>query len=124
MQGMVNIVIPLGGKGSLLKIAGGIAVVFQYQMHMPGASRPSGYCRSQFCHDVWSAIVDNGVYRVEPQPIKMVFLKPVQRVMNEKITHCATTVAIKINCRSPRCLMARAKELRGISMKIIAIRPE
>src|ERR1039458_3809685 len=117
---MVDVVIPLRGVGARLaylgslKIARLVALVFQNQVD--AAIRPDGTadCSCQFGEDVGFGIVNNGVYRVQTQPVEMIFGQPVLGILNEEIPDRAAFRAVEIDGVAPGSMVPRGEELRRI----------
>ena len=69
-------------------------------------------------------VIKNCMYCVEPQTIEVVFLQPIERIMNEVITNGATIQAVKVDGLSPRSVVAIGKELWCIEREVVSFRPK
>src|SRR5580698_7740232 len=78
----------------------------------------------QFREDVRCGIVGDCVNRVQPQSVEMIFGEPIKRIVDEKIPHDSTLVAIEVDPISPRSMMAVRKKLWSVRIKIITFRAE
>src|ERR1044071_981118 len=82
VQGVMHIVVPLGGVPARLAIAvalqaiGLVLLVFQDQMDVPvGEGTP--HPLSQFGQQVTVAVIEEGVARVEAKPVEVKLLQPI-----------------------------------------------
>ena len=62
------------------------------------------------------------MYRIEAESVEVVFLDPVECVVDEEIAHHSTVAAIEINRFSPGSLMALGEEIRSVLAQIISLR--
>src|ERR1039457_6788348 len=130
MQCMVNVIIPLRvipegvPLGVMVEIASLIVVVLQHKMDhsLTGESVPHGFC--QLGQDVRTRIVNDGVNRVQAKTVEMIFLQPVQRIMNKVITNRPAVRAIEIDRWPPRSRVAIGEKLRYIEPEIISFWPK
>ena len=88
---MVQIIVPLRVEtpdpAALPRQAAGlVAVVFEDEMNLAIGDMPAhGF--ADLVDDVGHGLVENGVDGIEPQPVEMVFLEPIERIMDKKIAH-------------------------------------
>src|SRR5262249_14630017 len=75
-------------------------------------------------HDVLPAVVHDRMYGVEPQTVEVVFLQPVESIVDEEITHRPAVVAIEVDGCSPGGVMPLGKELGRIQTEIVSFRTE
>src|SRR4029077_3960847 len=107
MSGVVKVVVPLGVVQAqwFARLVGqvmcGIVVVFQYQVNVAFVTErfPDGL--GQLSQNVWFGIVENGMPGFKPQPIDAIFLKPIERIVNEVIAHGSAAWTIEINRLAP-----------------------
>jgi hypothetical protein len=66
------------------------------------------------------AVVGDGVDRVEPQPVEVVFLQPIERIVEEEVAHHAAAFTIHIDPGAPWCRVAIGKEALGVGVKIVS----
>src|SRR5579863_2675715 len=117
MQGVVDIVVPLGrvplrlAVFSTLKVTGLVAVVFQDEVDVAIEFDRSTDRVRKLCENVGRRVVDNGVNRVQPQAIKMIFSQPVERIVDEEITDHSAFWTIEVDAVSPRRAVPIGKEL-------------
>ncbi len=78
----------------------------------------------ELAQEAWIRVVDDRVHGVEPQPVEVIFLEPVERVVNEELPHDSAVGVVEVHGVAPRCLVARREELRCIVAEIIAVGPE
>src|SRR5262249_51568256 len=107
-----------------LQIAGLIAVVLEYEMNMAvrGHRASNGIC--QLREDMGDRVVHDGMNRVKPQPVEVILLQPVQRVMNEEIANGPALWSVEIDAITPGAAVPLGKELRRIRSKIVSFRAE
>src|SRR5262249_34971126 len=73
----------------------------------------------QLPDDVRLAAIVNGVHRIEPQTVDVVFLEPIERVVNEEVAHHGAARAIEVDGCAPRSLVARIEELRSVEVQVV-----
>ncbi len=66
-----------------------------------------------FRHDVLAAVVDDGVNRIESQPVEVEFLEPVQRVVDVEVAHRAV-LAIEVDGGAPGRVVPLGEKLRRV----------
>ena len=69
----------------------------------------------QFGQDVGVAVVDDRVHRIEAQPVEIVLLEPIERVLDHEVAHRAARVVVVIDRRAPRRVMALGEEIRAMT---------
>src|SRR5579862_212440 len=130
MQGMVNVVVPLrcvsqrAGVGAASKIARLIAIVLKNEMNITIGRNGFPNRIGQFRQYVRRGVVRNLVYGVQPQSVKVKFVQPVKRVMNEEVPNGAAADAVEVNCISPGGAMPASKELRRIKTEVVSLGTE
>src|SRR5215831_12104138 len=128
MQGMVQIVVPLcraAGNSAFCssQIPRLIAVVLEDEMNVAVVNTvPDGL--DDFADYIGLAAVKNRMDGIETQPVEMILLEPIERVLNKKVAHYAVTGSIEIDRGAPRCLVAFAEEIRSDRRQIIAFGAE
>ena len=76
----------------------------------------------QFGENVGFRVIDDGVHRIQTQSIEMVFVQPVERVVDEEVADRPALWAIEVDPVAPRSTMAIGKELRRVGSEIIPFR--
>src|SRR5581483_9638683 len=61
---------------------------------------------------------------IEAESVEVIFLQPVQRVVNEEIAHRPAAWAVEVDRFSPGRAMAIREKFRRIGTQIISFRPE
>src|ERR1019366_65981 len=74
--------------------------------------------------NVWFGVISNRMNRIQTQPIKVIFRKPIQRIMNKKISDRTTPGAVEVYTIAPRCVVPVGEELRGVGIKVISFGTE
>src|SRR5271170_4384534 len=98
-----------------------IAVVFEDEVDvMIGPDCASDRIR-QFCENVRHRVVDNGVNRVQPETIEMIFSQPVERIVDEEITDHSAFWTIEVDAVSPRRGVSIGKELWRVRPEVISL---
>ena len=64
------------------------------------------------------------VYRIETQAVEMVFLQPVERIVDKEFPHGTAVFAVEIDALAPRRGVACAEKRGRIQVQIIAVGPE
>src|ERR1700736_1776013 len=142
MEGMVDVIIPLSGVSPrtalpltrssdavgvfcrALKIAGLIAIIFENEVHVAVGRHRTMDRLSYFSEYVWLRIVGDRVHGIEAQPVEVIFVQPVQRIVDGIVANRAAFRTVKVNSVSPRSLVAIGKELGGVGPKVIPFRAE
>ncbi len=129
VQRMMEVVVPLRRVGARLairaaaQVARRVVVVLEHEMH-----RTTEVVRTDVrCECVEEArvrVVGDRVHRVEPQPVEVVFLEPVERVVNEEPAHDLARVVVEVESAAPRRVVAIREELRRVEMQIVSFRAE
>src|SRR6266568_2452427 len=125
MSGVVDVVVPLGIVQArwfarlAAQIMRGIVVVFQYQVNVAFVTErfPDGL--GQLTQNIGIGIVENSMHGVKSQTINAIFLKPVERIMNEVVAHRPAARSIEINRLAPWSVVALGEKLRRIQVQII-----
>ena len=116
MQHVVAIIVPL--RVDVLAEVRGIVVVLQHQMHVPPRLHGGAHRGGHLVHPV---LIQDGMHRVETQPVEAVLHQPVEHIVGEEAAHLGSA---EIDRRSPRCVAILAKELRRVERQVIPVRPE
>ncbi len=101
---MVQIVVPLSGVTAgptrrTRQITGLVAIVFEDEVDFPiGDPAPHGL--RQLGQDIGLAVVMDRMDGIEAEPVKGVFLKPIERVVDHEVAHRPARAARKN--RAPR----------------------
>ena len=74
--------------------------------------------------DVGLTVVDDRVDRIEPQPVEVVLLEPVECVVYVKVADIARAGRVEIDGRSPRRVMPVREELRRVEVQVVTFRAE
>src|SRR5262245_62196523 len=100
MERMMKIVVPLrvvaiAATPGTVEVASLVVVVFENEMHVALAPRPRAHVGGKLGENVGRGVVGNGMHRVEPQPVEVVLLEPVERVVGEVVAHHASVRTVK-----------------------------
>ena len=79
------------------------------------AGDPPSHGFADLIDDVGGSCPQNCVDGVKPQPVEMVFLEPIEGVVDKKIAHRPAARRPQIDRRTPRRLMALGKESGAIA---------
>src|ERR1700737_3459031 len=79
-------------------------------------------CFRQLLQNMGTSVVQNCMDRVQPQSVKVIFLKPIESIMDKEIPNCAALISIEIDPVSPRCGVPVGEKLGSILAEIISIR--
>ena len=91
-------------------------------MDRPLEARPQPL--GEFVNDVWTAVVLDGVDRVEAQSVEVKSADPVFRVLDDEVPNRARVGPVEIDCIAPRRPMAVGEEVRRIAREVIPLRSE
>ena len=70
-------------------------------------------------------IVEDGVDGVEAQAVEVVFLEPVQRVLDEEVAHdAAALLAVEVDAGAPGRLVTLGEERLGVGVEVVPGRAE
>src|SRR5512146_3277346 len=124
MHRVMNVIIPLcivlsSTVRSASQVSGSIVVIFQDEMYLAFIACACAYCFCQFDKNIGFRLIDDGVNSIQPKSVKVVFIQPVERIVNEEVADHAATRTIEVDCLPPRRAMPRGKELRSISAQIV-----
>src|SRR5437773_1196666 len=130
MSGVVDVVIPLGIVQArwfarlAAQIMRGVVVVFQYQVNVAFVTErfPDGL--GQLTQNIGIGIVENSVHGVKSQTIDAIFVKPIERIVNEVVAHGPAAWSIEINRLAPGSVLVLGEKLRRIQMQIISFGAE
>src|SRR5437763_3269401 len=106
------------------QVAAGIGVVLKHEVDMAIGIEARTHGLGELGQDIGVSIVDDRMHRVQPEPIELVLLEPVERVVNEEIAHWPTLRAIEVDRRPPRRVMTFRKESRRVEVQIVSARSE
>src|SRR5918999_2876997 len=73
--------------------------------------------------DVTRGEVEDSVYRVEAEPVDVVFRDPVQRVVDDEAAHFVAFGVVVVERRSPGCRIA-TREVVAVRFEVISLRPD
>src|SRR6185312_4065154 len=93
-------------------------------IHGPLPARTAARGAGDLGEDVRLARVEDGVHRVESEAVEMIFLQPVERVVDEKVAYRAAPRALEVHGRAPGSRVPSGEELRRVQMKEVALGPE
>src|SRR5215472_4796030 len=130
MQGMMNIVVPLGivERNLVLcvpmQIAGNVVCVLQNEMNPSFLSKFPANLLGKLSDDIGTRVIGDRVNSVQPQAVKVIFLEPVERVMDEEITNNPAVCAVEIDSPAPGRAMAIGKELGRIQAQLVPLGTE
>src|SRR5579872_73403 len=93
-------------------------------MNIALACKFCAYLFSQLRENVRPGIVYNCVYGIESQPVEVILLQPIQRIVNVEIAYRTAVRTIEVDRLSPWSFVPLGKELRRIQPKVIALRTE
>jgi hypothetical protein len=71
----------------------------------------------QFDADVRIEVVGDSMHGIQLQPVEVIFLQPVKRLVNKKIAHRTTRTAEEIDGGAPGCLVPVGEEILGVDIK-------
>ena len=101
-----------------------VAVILGDQHHVvPG---PGADALGELLEERMGRLVDNGVRGIEPQPVDVILVDPVEGVVDEEVAHLALAGAIEVQRRPPRRAVHRREdrrrergEVRAIGAKVV-----
>ena len=108
MGGVMDVVVPLRviKEWLRLQITSCIVVIFENEVNVAALSECLADYLCKLDKNVRLRIIFDGMHRVQPKPIEMKFLQPIEGVVDEKITNHSALVPVEINCVTPRRDMA------------------
>ncbi len=121
---MVQIVVPLRGVEALAQQMRLVPVVLEHEMDRALAREPRAHCLGDLAQDRALAVVADGVDSVEAQPVEMKLLEPVERVLDVEFAHRLRRLAVKIDRRAPRRVVALGEEMLRVDVEVVPLRPE
>ncbi len=128
VQTMMDVVIPLRVEAlrSALRSqpARLVRAVFQYEVDRPLPAGPGADALRDFGQKMDCAVVLNRMHGIETQAIEVIFLQPVEDVVDEEIADRAAVRPVVVDPRTPRGVMTFRKELTGVGVEIISLGPE
>src|SRR6185437_9072855 len=68
--------------------------------------------------------VDDRVHRIQPEPVEVILLEPVERVVQEEIAHGAPAGRLEVDRGTPGGRMPVGEELRRVEVEEVALWPE
>ena len=80
-------------------------------MHESPVSQTLSHDLRKLSENVGRAGVNDGMDCIETQAIEVIFLQPVERIVNEEIPYDTAVRAVKVDCVSPRGVMTIGEEL-------------
>ena len=128
VQGMMQIVVPLRAEAldpaaAPRQAARLVAVVFEDEMNRAIGDAPA-HRLADLVDDVGRAVVEDGMNRIEAQPVEMKFVEPVERVVDEEIAHWPAPRPGEVDRGPPRRLVALGKKIGRVPRQIISFRSE
>ena len=69
-------------------------------------------------------VVHDRVHGVEAEPVEIVLLEPVERVLDREVAHRAAVLAVVVDAGAPRRLVAVGEEGRRVDGQVIAVGSE
>ncbi len=75
----------------------------------------------QLLEEIRRRVVPDGIYRIQPQAVEVVFLRPVEGVVDEEAAHRLAAGAIEVEGCPPGGVMVFGEKLRGILVQEIAL---
>src|SRR5579864_2764212 len=130
MQCVMDVIIPLRivkldpAFLVALQIASGVVSVLEHQVNLPFGSESFPNSLGELQQNVRLGVVNDGMHGVKTQAVEVIFLQPVKRVVNEKISDHATVGTVKVDRVSPWSAMAIGEKLRRISVQVVSFRTE
>jgi hypothetical protein len=121
---VVQIVVPLRVKGFRRQIPRLVGVVLQNQMHLPRVADCSPHALRQLSQDVGCGIVRDRMHRIQAQAVEVIFLQPVQRVLDEEFTHRGAVRPVEVDRRAPGGVVLLAEEIFRVGVQVVSFRPE
>src|SRR5919202_3227955 len=101
-----------------------VAGVFRDKHEVPAGIQRGMHALHKLLNQMHRAIVDNCVRRVEAQAIHVIFMRPIERVVNEEAAHRLTAGPIEIERIAPRGMVARGKVLGRKVPQVVARRTQ
>ena len=100
--------------------SGLVLLILQDQMHV--AVRGLGaHAFGKFVQHMLRAVVDDRMHGVEPQPVQMELLDPVERVLDDELAHRLAVLAVVIDGVAPGRLVALGEEARGVGGEVVPV---
>ena len=112
---MMDIVVPLRrivkrlAVGATGEPSGLVLLILQDKMHM-AVARLGAHAFGQLIQHMLRAVVDDRMHGVEPQPVQMELLDPIERVLDDELAHRLRVLAVVIDGVAPGRLMALGEE--------------
>src|SRR5258708_19311257 len=101
-----------------------VPVVLEHEMDRALAREPRAHRLGDLAQDVALAVVADGVDGVEAQPVEMKLLEPVERILDVEIAHRPRLLAVEIDGRAPRRVVALGEELGPVDVEVVPLRAE
>src|SRR5213078_3369621 len=89
MKRVMDVVIPLRVVfvlllvGTAAEVMSGIVEVFKHQVNLPVMCESVANGARELSENIGPRIINNGINRIQTQAVEVVFLKPVERIVNE-----------------------------------------
>src|SRR5579864_1248452 len=77
-----------------------------------------------FTEDIGARIICNRMHSVKAQAVKVIFLEPVKRVVDEIVAYGTAPRAVKVDGQTPRRAMTVGEKLRRVKQQAIPFRTE
>ena len=123
---MVKVVVPLClvlCSLSLRQPSRVVVVVLQGKVNDTARRRGTQAAR-EFVQDVLGAVVEYGLHRVQPEPIHMELLDPVDGVLDEEFPHGLRVRTVEVDGAAPWRVVPVGKELRRVVQDVVRSRAE
>ncbi len=78
----------------------------------------------QLGQEMARAVIGNGMRRVEPEPVNVIFVHPVARILDEERPHHVAVLAVEVDRRAPRRVVPVRDVVRTERHCIRAVRTE
>src|SRR5262250_1713900 len=130
VERVVDVVVPLSQVGRALVGAAPcqasrlVAVVLEDEMYEAVPAGAFGHRAGQLVEHVVGRAVGHGMHGVQPQPVEMKLLQPVQRVVDDEGADHLAIRAVEVEGVAPRCLVLAGEKGGGVAMEIVPLGTE
>src|SRR5580692_10178224 len=107
-----------------LKVACDVIAVLEDQVNVALTAKAIANGFSEFGQDTGLGIIDDGMNGIEAEGVKVIFIEPVKRVVNEEIADRAAVGSVEVDGVAPRRVMTVGEELWCVLVQVIAFRTE
>ncbi len=122
VEGVVRVVVPL--RVVAVEQARHVGVVLEHQVDVAVRLDRRAHPRRQLVEERPRRVVANLVHRVEAQAVEAVLAQPVQRVLDEELAHGAGALAVDVDRRAPRRVVALGEEVAREQVQVVALGAE